>query len=132
MSLITLYPLIKATHIALAACSGGFFALRGLALLASARWPQAAPARRASMAIDTLLLAAALLLLATLQLNPFATPWLLAKLALLVAYVLLGVMALRRARSTAGRAASFAAALACFGAMVSIARAHHPLGFFAH
>lgn len=131
MSLIALYPQIKAAHIGLALCSGAFFALRGVAGLAGARWPQAALVRRASMLIDTALLLAALVLLAALRLNPFATPWLLAKLGLLVAYVVLGVMALRRARTTAGRAGAFLAALGCYGAMVSIARTHQPLGFLA-
>jgi uncharacterized membrane protein SirB2 len=131
MSLIAFYPQIKAAHIGLAVCSGAFFALRGVAVLAGARWPQAPMARRASMAVDTALLLAALMLLAALHLNPFATPWLLAKLGLLVAYVVLGVLALRRARTVAGRALAFIAALGCYGAMVSIARAHHPFGLFA-
>lgn len=131
MSLIALYPQIKAVHIGLALCSGAFFALRGAAVLAGARWPQAALARRASMAIDTALLLAAVLLLSALKLNPFATPWLLAKLGLLVAYVVLGVLALRRARTTTGRALSLTAALGCYGAMLAVARAHHPLGPWA-
>lgn len=131
LSLIALYPQIKAAHVGLAFFSGAFFALRGLAVLAGAHWPQQALARRASMAIDSALLVAAVLLLAALQLNPFATPWLLAKLGLLVAYVLLGVLALRRARTPTGRALAFVAALGCYGAMVSIARAHHPLGLLA-
>jgi hypothetical protein len=42
--------------------------------------------------------------------------------------VLLGVLALRTARTNAGRTLALMAALGCFGAMVSIARAHHPLG----
>jgi uncharacterized membrane protein SirB2 len=122
VSLIALYPQIKAAHIGLAFFSGAFFALRGAALLVGAAWPQQAVARRASMAIDSALLLAAVLLLAMLNLNPFATPWLLAKL---------GVLALRRARTRLGRALAFVAALFCFGAMVGIARAHHPLGFLA-
>ena len=70
-----------------------------------------------------------LLLLAALQINPFATPWLLTKLILLVAYIGLGTLALRHARSTAGKALAYAGALCCFAMMVSVARAHHPLGF---
>lgn len=131
MSLVALYPQIKAAHVGLALCSGAFFATRGLAVLRGARWPQAAWARGTSMAVDSALLLAAVLLLAALGLNPFATPWLLAKLGLLVAYVVLGVLALRRARTPAGRAFSLAAALACYGAMVAVARAHHPLGPWA-
>jgi uncharacterized membrane protein SirB2 len=89
-----------------------------------------APAvRRASQWVDTALLAAALLLLMVLQLNPFATPWLLVKLVLLVAYIVFGTLALKRAPSRAGKALAFAAALTCFAAMVATARTHDPSGF---
>ena len=74
------------------------------------------------------LLAAALMLLVILKLNPFAVPWLAVKLVLLVAYVVLGVMALKRARTRMAKCGFYVAALACFGAMYSVARAHHPLG----
>ncbi len=129
MSLVDFYPQARLAHILLVTLSGTLFAARGLATIAGARWPGLTPVRRASYLIDTGLLAAALLLLAMLHLNPFTVPWLAAKLALLVAYVVLGVMALRHARSPRSRGAWFVAALACFAMMVSIARAHHPLGF---
>ena len=129
MSLVDFYPHTRIAHIALVSISGSLFAARGLATIAGARWPSLMPVRRASYLIDTALLTAALLLLAMLRLNPFVEPWLAAKLVLLPAYVVLGVQALRRARSPGSRVAWFVAALACFGMMVSIARAHHPLGF---
>ena len=129
MSLVDFYPHTRIAHIALVSISGSLFAARGLATIAGARWPSLMPVRRASYLIDTALLTAALLLLAMLRLNPFVEPWLAAKLVLLPAYVVLGVMALRRARSPRSRVAWFVAALASFGMMVSIARAHHPLGF---
>ena len=50
--------------------------------------------------------------------------------ALLVLYVVLGMFALRRARTRRARAACYAAALAVFLFVYSIARAHHPLGVF--
>ncbi|HRA77829.1 MAG TPA: SirB2 family protein [Burkholderiaceae bacterium] len=128
MSLIDFYPQTRLAHIGLVTLSGTLFALRGAAAIAGARWSSLAPLRYASYLIDTALLAAALLLLAMLRINPLAEAWLAVKLALLPAYVVLGVMALRRARSQTGRVAWFVAALACFGAMYSIARAHHPLG----
>ncbi len=130
MSLATLYPYIKHAHIGLALASGALFALRGLAVLAGARWPMRPPLRHTSMGIDTLLLVAALLLLFILQLNPFAVAWLQVKLMLLVAYVVLGTFALRRARGTGARALFYVAAVACFLMMYSVARAHHPLGWF--
>ena len=129
MALADHYLLIKASHVGLAMLSGGLFAGRGVGVLLGAAMPMSAPVRRLSQGIDTALLAAALLLLATLQLNPFATPWLLAKLMLLVAYIVLGTMALRRARTLTGMVLAFAAALPCFVMMFAIARTHDPLGF---
>ena len=64
----------------------------------------------------------------THPITPLAEPWLALKLSLLTAYVVIDVMALRRARSPSGRVAWLVAALARFVAMYSIARAHHPLG----
>ena len=123
------YLLIKATHVGLALLSGCVFAGRGLGVLAGSAAPLTRPWRLASMLIDTALLLAALLLLATLGINPFATPWLLTKLILLVAYVVLGSLALKRARTARGKALAYTGALACFAMMISVARAHHPLGF---
>lgn len=129
MPLIEYYPQVRQAHIGLVLASGSLFALRGAATLAGARWGGLAPVRYASYAIDTALLGAALALLAMLRINPFVEPWLAVKLALLPLYVVFGVMALRRARAPRSRVAFFVAALACFGSMYSIARAHHPLGF---
>ncbi len=129
MALVDAYPLIKASHIGLALLSGGLFAGRGVGVLLGTTMPMSTPVRRLSQVIDTALLAAALLLLATLQLNPFATPWLLAKLALLIAYIVFGTLALRRAPTQVGKALAFAAALTCFVMMFTIARTHDPLGF---
>ncbi|MBB5016405.1 SirB2 family protein [Rehaibacterium terrae] len=127
--MIEYYLQIKHAHIGLVLLSGGLFALRGTAALAGMRWPLAAPVRYLSYTIDTALLTAALMLLVVLRLNPFATGWLVVKLLLLVAYIVLGVLALKRARTRAGRALCLAVALAAFGFMYSVARAHHPLGF---
>ena len=81
--------------------------------------------RYASYAIDTVLLTAAVMLVAILPSAMFANHWLAVKLAL--------VVALRRAgrRGDAPRAARrlYVAALAAFLAIVGIALAHHPLGW---
>lgn len=126
--MLELYPQIKAAHIALVLGSGGLFAARGLLVLLGQRWAMAAPLRYLSYAIDTALLTAALMLLVTLKLNPFAIGWLQAKLGLLLVYVVLGSLALKRARTARVQWLTYAAALLAFGAMYSIARAHHPLG----
>lgn len=125
------YLQIKLAHQVLVGASGALFALRGAALLAGHRWADARAWRIGSVLVDTLLFAAGLTLWALLQLNPLEQPWLPTKLALLVLYVALGTYALRRGRTRAVRAGCYAAALATFGFMVSVALAHHPLGLFA-
>lgn len=126
MALADFYPLIKASHVGLAMLSGGLFAGRGIGALMGAAMPMSAPMRRLSHRYS--LLAAALLLLAASQLNACATSRLLAKLMLLVAYIVLGTLELRRAPTRAGKALAFAAALTCFVMMFTIARTHDPLG----
>jgi len=126
--MIEFYLQIKSVHLAMVIASGLLFALRGAAVLAGARWAMAAPLRYLSYTIDTALLTAALMLLTALKLNPFAVPWLSVKLALLVVYVVLGSLALKRARSRRARAGFYVAALVTFGFMYFVARAHHPLG----
>ena len=129
MALADFYPLIKASHVGLVMLSGGLFAGRGVGVLLGAAFPMSPVVRRCSQVIDTALLVAALLLLATLQLNPFTSPWLLAKLVLLVAYIGFGILALRRAPTLAGKGLAFAAALLCFVMMLIIASTRDPLGF---
>src|SRR5690606_32811066 len=103
--MIEFYPQIKHAHIGLALLSGALFALRGALLLGGLRWPNAAPVRYASYAIDTALLTAALMLLTILPGALYANGWLAVKLVLVVAYVVLGVFALRRGRTRGMRAA---------------------------
>jgi uncharacterized membrane protein SirB2 len=126
--MIEYYLQIKAVHVAAVVASGALFAVRGALVLAGVRWAMAAPLRYLSYSIDTVLLTAAMMMLTALKLNPFVLPWLATKLALLVIYVVLGSLALKRARSPRARALFYAAALATFAFMYSVARAHHPLG----
>lgn len=128
MTLAEVYPAVKSLHVGLAITSGGLFAGRGIGVLMGAAMPTSRRMRRLSQAIDSLLLVAALILLAILGLNPVTTPWLAAKLVLLVAYIVLGILALRVARTRAGKAVAFVAALGCFVLMFAIARTHDPLG----
>lgn len=128
--MIEFYPQIRSVHIACVVLSGALFLLRGVGVLAGARWPMALPSRLLSYSIDTVLLTAALMLFAILPGGVFANGWLAVKLALLVVYVVLGSFALKRARTSQSRARCYVAAIAVYLFMVSIARAHDPLGIF--
>ena len=129
--MIELYPQIKAVHVGAVAASGALFATRGaLALAGRRRLAMAGPVRYASYAIDTVLLTAAVMLVAILPAALFANHWLAVKLALLVAYVALGILAMRgAARGWRGAALWYVAALAAFAAIVGTALMHHPLGW---
>jgi uncharacterized membrane protein SirB2 len=129
--MIEFYPQIRWVHIAMVVCSGSLFLLRGLLVqLGRERIAMAAPVRYLSYTIDTTLLTAALMLLTILPHGFFANGWLTVKLVLVVVYVVLGVYALRRGRTPRARLASYVAALLVFAFIITIARAHHPLGIF--
>ena len=127
--MIAYYLQIKWVHIVAVLASGGLFALRGAAVLAGARWPMAAPLRLLSYTMDTVLLTAALMLFTLLPGAMFANGWLATKLVLLVAYIGLGMFALKRARTRQARALTYAGGLFVFATMATVARAHHPLGW---
>lgn len=128
MNLLDLYPGLKSAHVGCVFASGMLFAARGVGVLAGARWPAMRPVKRLSYLIDSGLLLFALLMLLALRWNPFAVPWLATKLALLVVYIVLGSLALKRARSRRVRTICFVAALLCFAFIVTVAHAHDPLG----
>ncbi len=123
-----LYPALKMLHIGCVLVSGIVFGLRGVAMLARSPWANQVQIKRLSYANDSVLLGAGLLLMLLTHQYPGVTPWLSVKLSLLVVYIVLGIFALRRARSYARRAAFFVAAIAVYLFMFSIARTHHPLG----
>jgi uncharacterized membrane protein SirB2 len=131
--MLAFYGQIKFVHVAAVLLSGTLFLTRGLLLQAGVRRvAMSGFARYASYTIDTVLLTAALMLVTILPGGMFANHWLTFKLALLVAYVVLGSLALKRARTPLARALFFVAALVVYAAMLGIARAHHPLGWFAY
>jgi uncharacterized membrane protein SirB2 len=126
--MIEFYGDIKWVHICAVIASGSLFALRGAGVLAGARWPMWAPLRFLTYTIDTVLLTAALMLVTLLHQYPFVQAWLTVKVLLLAVYIVLGTFALKRARTPRARVLCYAAALAVFMFIVSVARAHHPLG----
>jgi uncharacterized membrane protein SirB2 len=129
--MIEFYPEIKWVHVAAVYASGSLFLLRGLAQQLGAAWPMAAPLRYLSYSIDIVLLTAAFMLFTILPGAVFANGWLYTKLTLLIVYIVLGSLALKRGSTHARRRAFYVAALVVYAYMIGVARAHHPLGFMA-
>lgn len=116
------------THVTCVVLSGSLFFTRGCLVLAGVALANAAWVKRLSYVIDTTLLAAAIMLTLILHQYPFVQAWLTTKVLLLVLYIVLGVFALRRGRTRGVRAGCFAAALAVFLFIVSVAVTHSPQG----
>lgn len=128
--MISFYAQIKLVHIIAVLASGGLFFLRGLAVNLGGQWAMAAPLRYLSYAIDTVLLTAALMLATILHQYPFVHGWLTTKVVLLVVYIVLGTFALKRGKTASVRWGTWIAALVVYGFIISVARAHHPAGWF--
>jgi uncharacterized membrane protein SirB2 len=125
------YLEIRAVHIGAVALSGLLMLLRGVAHNGfKASWVTAWPMRILAYTIDTVVLTAALMLTTIIRQFPFVDGWLTMKVLLLVAYIVLGYNALR-AHKPQQRWASLAGAALTYGVIVTVARAHSPLGFLA-
>ena len=125
------YLVLRNVHIACAILTITLFVLRGGLMLANSPWQQNVVLRYLPHAVDTVLLTTALMLTTVIHQYPFAVAWLTTKVVLLVVYIVLGNIALKRGRTKTVRVAAFVAALATVGYLVTLARAHHPLGIFA-
>lgn len=115
------YLALKHLHVSCALLSGAFFTLRGIWMLRESARLQQRWVRIAPHIIDTLLLASALTMVFWSGQYPFVQPWLTAKVLALLAYIVLGTIALKRGKSKRTRVLAFAAALAVFGYIVSVA-----------
>lgn len=126
--MIELYPGIKLMHVVCVVISGAVFTVRGGLMLGRSRLTNHSLLKYPSYVNDSILLTTGLLLMQITHQYPGPQAWLSVKLSLLLLYIVLGIFALRRARTYRGRAACLVCALAVYLFMVSIARTHHPLG----
>ena len=128
MTLAQWFPQILAAHVGAVAISGTLFALRGAGRMAGWHSVDHAAVRYLSYLNDTVLLVAAILLTLIIHQYPFVDAWLTVKVLLLIVYIVLGTIALRRGRTARVRAWAYAAALATFAFIVSVALTQNPWG----
>jgi uncharacterized membrane protein SirB2 len=125
---MSLFLWVKLVHVGSVVLSGAGFVARGALMLRASPLLQARFVRVAPHVVDTVLLASAVWLAWLMRLSPFVDGWIAAKVLGLLAYIVLGTIALKRGRTLRVRAAAFAAALAVFAYIVSVALAHDPRG----
>ena len=117
---------ILAVHVGAVALSGCVFCVRGLLRIAGKPAANHPALRVASIAIDTTLLAAAVLLTLIVHRYPFVNAWLTAKVLLLTLYIALGSVALKRARTRSARIAALLAAWTAFAFIIDVAVTRDP------
>jgi uncharacterized membrane protein SirB2 len=126
-----MYTVVKYVHVISVGLSLTGFFLRGILLLRgspmiSARWIKVLPHIN-----DSILLVAALSLAAMSAQYPFVVGWVTAKVLGVIAYIILGSLALRSGSTQQTRIICWLAAMAVFGWIVSVALSRQPAGFFA-
>jgi uncharacterized membrane protein SirB2 len=125
------YAAVKHLHLTCVILSITGFCLRGVwrlknSALMERRWVRLAPHIN-----DTLLLAAAITLTLLTAQYPFAQAWLTAKIFGLIAYIILGSLALRPRSGKRLRLMAGIGAVVVFGWIVSVALTRQPGGFLA-
>lgn len=115
------YLALKAVHVSCVIASYTLFFVRGVWMIGDSallkrRWVKIVP-----HVIDTVLLVSAVVLAVTIRQYPLVAPWLTAKVLGLVAYIGLGMIALRRGRSKRMRVAMWIAAQLVFFYIVAVA-----------
>ena len=126
-----MYLALKHFHITCVVLSGAGFALRGAWALAGSPLARARLTRVLPHVVDSCLLLSAIGLAWMAGQYPFVHGWLTAKVAGLLAYIGLGMLALKPGRAMAVRAGAFVAALATFSWIVSVALSKNPAGWLA-
>lgn len=116
-----MYIALKHLHITLVAVSIIFFIVRFIwttsqSAMLSKKWVKIVP-----HIIDTFLLLSAISLCVSLAQYPFVTPWLTDKFIGLLAYIVLGVIALKYAKTTVMRWIAFAGAISWVLFLVHVA-----------
>lgn len=126
-----MYLVIKHFHVTCVALSAAGFLLRGFWMASGSALMQHRLTRVLPHVVDSLLLASALALAVMISQYPFVAGWVTAKVIGLVAYILLGTVALKRGRSMRVRLLAFAAAIGTYGWIVSVALTKDAAGFLA-
>ena len=126
-----MYIGLKMLHALTALVTIAGFLLRGYWMLTGNALLNAKLTRILPHVIDTLFLVSGIALLVLLDGGPLTQAWMLTKIAGLVAYIVLGMLALRRGRTEGIRNAAFVAAVAVFAYTYGIALSKSPLSWLA-
>ncbi|MFQ3231083.1 SirB2 family protein [Reinekea sp.] len=123
-----MYIMIKNLHMLSAVLSICFFMLRAFwsvreSVLLQQKWVKISP-----HVIDTVLLACAIYLASYW---PLSSMWIWAKVVALMAYIVLGTIAIKRGKTATIRALFAILSILVFGYILGVAIAHNPMSWLA-
>jgi len=121
------YLILKIVHVASVAASYALFFVRGVWMMRESALLRQPWVRIAPHVVDTVLLSSAVAIAVMSRQYPFAAAWLTAKVLGLVAYIALGLIALRLGRTRRARIAAWGAAQLVFFYIVAVAITRNPL-----
>lgn len=126
-----MYYAIKHLHVSCVVLSVAGFLLRGLWMISGSPLLKHQLTRVLPHVIDSVLLLSAIVLAVMIAQYPFAADWVTAKVLGLLAYIVLGTIALKRGRTRTIRLSAFIAALLVYAWIVSVAMTKNIAGFLA-
>ena len=121
-----MYELIKLIHLSSVVLSISGFMLRGYWMMIDSPLLQTKPAKILPHIIDTLLLASALLMVYMSAQYPFVQSWLTVKVFALIAYIILGTIALKRGKTRQQRIVAWLLSILVFVYIVLVAFSRTP------
>lgn len=123
------YSVVKSIHVACVMASGVGFFVRGVLMVRGSAWLHSRWARILPDTVDGALLLSAVILTMLIRQYPFVDHWLSAKVLGLLAYIVIGSVALRRGRTRGIRVVAWLMATLVFGYIISVAVSKNSQGF---
>ncbi len=127
MDMTSLFPYIKVLHVTTVVVTGSLFLLRYVWMLQGRLEQRGAWVRTLPHYNDTLLFLSGLAMASIIGQLPMQAPWLTTKLFVLLAYIVLGSLALRRGRIRWVMTTAGIAAFGCYLYIIAIALTRDPV-----
>ena len=125
------YLIIKSIHVFAAVVAISGFVLRGYWMMTQSKKLRTRFVRIAPHIVDTIFLLSGIALVVVLGLDAFSEPRLLAKIAGLIVYIVLGTFAIKRGATLQIRVTAFVGALIVFAYIVGVAITKSPASWLA-
>ena len=123
------YLILKAIHIIAAMATISGFLLRGYWMLTGSEKLQHRATRIVPHVVDTVFLLSGIAMVWMLHLDPFTQPWLIAKFTGLIAYIVLGTIAIKRGKTLQVRMIALVGAVSLFAYIAGVALTKSPFSW---